>query len=248
MCERLANATRELLATHQKLYEEQSYETTSIKYHLDEVKASSYPPKTTTTKSHSSSVTSSPNIPLSPVNQLNNNRQEGPQLSTLLGVHTEDASSIPTFSQPQRNTYKQNDYYIPSPPPTSAASSNPQPFYTNLSQQSEPLSSTYSNWNRGNEIDFNSLEFLYDTGLFGQVVFDGNTNASQIPTYPTQQQSMYQNMLQTSSSQPPFLTSIPITTSSDSSKNNTSTFNQPTMMSQNSTSPTTYSPSKSLWN
>jgi hypothetical protein len=248
MCERLANATRELLAAHQKLYEDESYESTGVKYHLDEVKVS-YPDKSSL-KSHSSSVTSSP---LSPINQLN--RSEGPQLSTLLGVPTESTNPVPTYSQPQqpRNTYRQNDYYMPSPP-SANTSSGPQTLYHQSQQnpsETTALSSIYSNSNRGNEIDFNSLEFLYDTGLFGQVVFDVNSgNAGnapqQMPPYPPQQQQpIYQNMMQSSSSQPFLTTSIPI--SSDSSKNNpTSAFNQP-MMPQN-TSPTTYNPSKSLWN
>lgn len=245
MCERLANATRELLAAHQKLYEEQTVENNGIKYHQSEVKATL---RKSSTKSHSSSVTSSPNIPLSPINQMH--RSEAPPVSTLLGVPTDEPSSIPPYSQLQQHTstYKTNDYYMPSPPSSNTTTSNQPALYDQSQQdQSTALSSTYSNCNRGNEIDFNSLEFLYDTGLFGQVVFDvnsGNASASQIASYPPQQ-PLYQTMMQ-SAAQPFLSTSAPIDPPTTSKPATSSAFHP--IVNQNS-SPTTYNnPSKSLWN
>ncbi|CAO3644224.1 unnamed protein product [Mucor hiemalis] len=172
----------------------------------------------------------------------------------LGGVSTDESSSIPSYPQLQHpsGTFKANDYYMPSPPSSNTAFSNQTSLYDQ--SQLDPttaLTSTYYNCNRGSEIDFNSLEFLYNTvhgtGLFGQVVFDvnsGNASASQIASYPPQQ-PLYQTMMQ-SATQSLLSTATPIDSPS-SSKPTTSSAFQP-IAHQNS-SPTTYNnPSKSLWN
>ncbi|KAI7890479.1 uncharacterized protein EV154DRAFT_538351 [Mucor mucedo] len=243
MCERLANATRELLSVHQRLYQEQGVENNEVRYNT-EVKVA-YPSQVSI-KSRSSSAQSSPSISMSP---LNMHRTETPPLSTLLGtVGSEEPGCISPYPQPQpqQHRYKTNDYYMPSPPPNTMPNSQPTLYDQQQRQpQSTALASTYSNWNRGNEIDFNSLEFLYDTGLFGQVVFDANSDPATGTVdgnYP--QQATYETMMPTSQSYMP--TSIP-------SAPNPAVF-QPLLAQQQQqqqkqqASPTSYNPSKSLWN
>ncbi|KAI8369860.1 fungal-specific transcription factor domain-containing protein [Choanephora cucurbitarum] len=121
MCERLANATKELLVTHQKLYQTTEYY--SIRY----------PPRT---DSYVSPGLRDPSAHSQP-----------PSLSMLLS--NSDTSSVPAYPSPYQNS---DGFYMP------------------LTDRN--TSGLMSNWNGGNEIDFNSLEFLYDTDLFGQVVFD----------------------------------------------------------------------------
>lgn len=254
MCERLANATRELLSVHQRLYEEQGVEKNEYRYNAGDVKIA-YPSKVSI-KSRSSSAQSSPSISMSP---LNMHRAEAPPLSTLLGtVAKDEPGCIAPYPQPQQHrSYKTNDYYISSPPSGNTLSNTQHAMYDQQQRQpqSTALSSTYFNWNRGSEIDFNSLEFLYDTGLFGQVVFDANSDpaAGTVDGNYSQQQSSYETMMQpTSQSYLP--TPIPISTGSTSTAGSvfqpllSQQQHQQKQNQQQAASPTTYNPSKSLWN
>lgn len=267
MCERLANATKELLTVHQKLYEQDinapphnsyqpfdSTKTQDIKMNYD----SRSPIISRSPSSHSSS-----SVTMSPI-LINNTNQ--PPLSSLLGTTTtsSEPSIIPSYQQQQQQhlhdpfkSTNNSHYLVPSTPPSSTISNSEQQQqqrYANQQRQQvqDQSSALASNWNRGNEIDFNSLEFLYDTGLFGQVVFDVNSNSNTVPpsiSYSTQQ-SIYQPIL---SSQP----YIPPPTSSSqnssptppSATSNASAF-QPmiTQQHQQQQNSPTYNPSKSLWN
>lgn len=268
MCERLANATKELLTVHQKLYEQDinapphnsyqlfdSTKTQDIKMNYD----NRSPIISRSPSSHSSSsVTMSP-IPINNTNQ--------PPLSSLLGTTTtsSEPSIIPPYQQQQQHLHdsfknsNNSHYLVPSTPPSSTVSNTEQQqqqqrYANQQKQQTQEQSSALAfNWNRGNEIDFNSLEFLYDTGLFGQVIFDVNSNSNTVPPsigYSTQQ-SIYQPIL----SSQPYIT--PPTSSSQnnsptppSATSNASAF-QPMITQQHQqqqNSPSTYNPSKSLWN
>ncbi|KAL7322850.1 hypothetical protein PS15p_210826 [Mucor circinelloides] len=264
MCERLANATKELLTVHQRLYEQD----------INAASYSPYPPFDPTKQqevkinydSRSPSSHSSSSVSMSPVSM--NNTHQPPPLSSLLGATTNspESSIIPPYQQQQRmhdpfkNTSSPN-YLVPSTSPSSAGQQQQQQQqrYVNPSRQQtqDQSSALASNWNRGNEIDFNSLEFLYDTGLFGQVVFDVNSDSDALPSslnYSTQQ-SIYQPIL----SSQPYISQAPLPQTS-SSQNNTPTppsatstpsAFQPMMtqqQQQQQNSPNTYNPSKSLWN
>jgi hypothetical protein len=213
MCERLANATQELISVHQRLYAPPQ-DTISYAYEPPgaiDIKPS-YPrlnscsnnnnnKHTNSSKSHSPSALSpagssssghqSPSL-ISP-NRLEpiHSASSAPVLSTLLG-----GASNPTTVY---NSYKgsptaaTHPYMIPSPPASAPASLQLNQQFNN---NNGTFSTAYSNWNRGNEIDFNSLEFLYDTGLFGQVVFDANspiTMNSYPPSLPLHSQPPQNN-------------------------------------------------------
>lgn len=279
MCERLANATKELVIAHQKLYEQEDMNATSYSSYStfdptrqQDVKINYDSRSPITSKSPSSHSSSSVNM--SPVSM--NNTHQPPALSSLLGTTTSssETSIIPPYQQQQQQQQQHihdpfkntanSHYLVPSTPPSSTGQQQQQQQqqrYVNESrQQAQDSSSALAfNWNRGNEIDFNSLEFLYDTGLFGQVVFDVNSESDAVPSflnYPTQQ-SIYQPIL---SSQPYISQQAPLPQTS-SPQNNTPTpplatsapspF-QPMMpqqqQQQQQNSPTTYNPSKSLWN
>lgn len=279
MCERLANATKELLVVHQKLYDTGTGETSFDNPYMYDTNQNhdikmGYP-TTSPIDSRSPSSHSSPNtVAASPTIKRSNRPRVEKSLSTLLGSESNtsvDAPMVPTYTQAQQqqqDSYRTKpDYYMPS-------TANPQ---SNATQQPfDPSSALVTNWNRGSEIDFNSLEFLYDTGLFGQVVFDVNTNQSApINTHP-QQQPLYQSMLQSQTTPhqspqsylPTIVTSLPShhpsqeTASSPTVSSATPTANTPSsafqrmipqqqQQQQQTSDPSTptiaYHPSKSLW-
>jgi hypothetical protein len=272
MCERLANATKELLIVHQKLYDTNTSYDNSYAYNTKQshdIKLAY--PSNSPINSRSPSTHSSPSTTTtSPTIQMTNHHRVEPPLSTLLGTGSSTAtesSLMPAYAQqPQQDPYKSKpNYYMPT--------SQRIPTADNPTQQSlDPSSALVTNWNRGNEIDFNSLEFLYDTGLFGQVVFDVNTNQSTpISSYP-HHQPLYQSMLQSQpqpspqSYLPTITTSLPIHHSQDTSSpavssatpttaNTPSAFQsmipqqqQQAATTSASSTPTAYNPSKSLWN
>ncbi|KAL0146196.1 Zn(2)-C6 fungal-specific transcription factor [Mucor lusitanicus] len=279
MCERLANATKELLIAHQKLYEQEDINVTSYSSYstFDPTKQQdvkiNYDSRSPVT-SRSPSSHSSSSISMSPVSM--HNTHQSPAISSLLGptTNTSEPSIIPPYQQQQQHihdpfkTTNNQHYLVPSTPPSSAGhqqqeqqEQQQQQRYMNPSrQQAQDQSSALAfNWNRGNEIDFNSLEFLYDTGLFGQVVFDVNSEADAVPSslnYPTQQ-SIYQPIL----SSQPYISQQASLPQTSTPQNNTptppsaasaSSAFQPMMTQQQpqqqQNSPSSYNPSKSLWN
>ncbi|GAN04046.1 hypothetical protein MAM1_0054d03505 [Mucor ambiguus] len=259
-----------LLANVRKLYEQEDINATSYSSYstFDPTKQQdvkiNYDSRSPVT-SRSPSSRSSSSITMSPVS-INNSHQP-PALSSLLGTTTNSSepSIIPPYQQQQHNhdSFKStaNQHYsVPSTPSSSTGQQQQQRYVNQSRQQAQDQSSALAfNWNRGNEIDFNSLEFLYDTGLFGQVVFDVNSEPDAVPSsldYPTQQ-SIYQPIL---SSQPYISQQVPLPQTS-SPQNGTPTppsvasapsAFQPTMtqqqQQQQQNSPSTYNPSKSLWN
>ncbi|KAI8993494.1 fungal-specific transcription factor domain-containing protein [Pilobolus umbonatus] len=233
MCDRLANATKDLLTAHQRLYE-----STRENGYYNDIST----PYSVNSFSHSpiiqSPIIQSPNNIRSP--SLQSPSMQSPSIQSTKGListgRNETSLSALLASDNGNYSYKNDpEYYIPSPT-TSSVPETPVLPSNALSDQSSALLSTYSNINRGNEINFNSLEFLYDTGLFGHVVFDGsapmNDNASlyqarsTLPAYPVLPVSI-------GASQPTAYSSLLSSSYNDPIQSSPS---QPTM------------PSKSLWN
>ncbi|KAI9022842.1 fungal-specific transcription factor domain-containing protein [Phycomyces nitens] len=154
MCERLANMTKDLLAAHSRLYKESR---PMFPYNIkEEVVPMNYRPaqNQAMTQSHTPGI----NISLTPSDI---------SLSSLL------TSNSPVTSTTQAYYNKDNAYF--GTPDSSSGMSIP------VSQQqqtqsypvlSEPYQNPNPNW--GGEVDFNSLEFLYDSALFGQIMFDAS--------------------------------------------------------------------------
>lgn len=207
MCERLSNATRELLAVHQKLYQTEAQPYVPYPYDQKPGKLELNHNRSRSPSSHSSS-----SFTMSPV-QATHRRTETPPLSSLLGTTTTTASESPMLPPYQQQaSYSSTNYNFP------------------ISQQRPST--------RSNEIDFNSLEFLYDTGLFGQVVFDAN-NSMPTNAYSQQSQSFVPSMMSFQSS--------PVNTSINTPNSAFQTIVPPSS-SQPSQSPTTFNAnSKSLW-
>ncbi|KAI8076676.1 fungal-specific transcription factor domain-containing protein [Gilbertella persicaria] len=196
MCERLANATKELLVAHQKLYD------ADISSLLYGNRNSTYLPRAT-------SMDDLPSTHSSPVNI------QAPSLSMLLG----DTTSF----QPHNST---QDYYM------NPTRTNNQALVVDNSRVDTTATGLISNWNRGSEIDFNSLEFLYDTGLFGQVVFDvNNTNPN-----TNLMEGPYPQPLLSSSSSP-----------TKSSENTSPLFRNIMMTSQPQQTSSSYHSTKNVW-
>jgi hypothetical protein len=208
---------------------------------------------------------------------MNNHHRVEQPLSTLLGTGSSTATESPLMpayapQQQQQDSYKNKpNYYMPTPQRITSTTASDSQSNSVQQQSLDPSSALVTNWNRGNEIDFNSLEFLYDTGLFGQVVFDVNTSQSTPMNsggYP-QQQPLYQSMLQSQQPQqspqsylPNITTSLPIHHSQETSSpavssaatpttaNTPSAFQSmiPQTTNSSTSTPTAYNPSKSLWN
>lgn len=184
MCERLSNATKELLQVHQRLYQTDLNNTAQpyLSYPHDkrmnqDLNTMVTPHKSPIT-SRSPSSPSSSSFTMSPVPLSNQNSDTTPPLSTLLGTTTA-SSSDPAIMPPYQQQQLQSPYRSNSLNSTTSTNTNyiiPSTAFDNRQEDA-------SRSNRGNEIDFNSLEFLYDTGLFGQVVFDANTMNPQGPSY-----------------------------------------------------------------
>lgn len=186
-----------------------------------------YPSKQSleTRKSSSSAQSSSTNS-TSHIGNTLNEPAESRQSSLLLGTATiisEEPGVIAPYLQQQHQ--QQGISFMPSPPSAKDSLLTTQPpliHNQNLQgQQLTTLSSTYSNWNKGSEIDFNSLDFLYNTGLFGQVVFDGKdetTEGSTATGVYQPQDGLYQNIINPQASES-FMnsSSIPMNASASSS-------------------------------
>ncbi|KAG0164650.1 hypothetical protein DFQ28_009634, partial [Apophysomyces sp. BC1034] len=141
MCERLAITTRDLLATHSRMYEmhyrQGLYKQEEIQY-----------PKV-------SEVQRSQNTDM-------------PSLTSLLSP----PNGFPyTLAPPPQQQQQQGVQMQPQPPQ--------QPF----SLLGENTLVTGANHG---EIDFNSCEFLYDSALFGQIMFDATSKAPPSSTQPAQ--------------------------------------------------------------
>ncbi|KAG0174323.1 hypothetical protein DFQ28_006763 [Apophysomyces sp. BC1034] len=158
MCERLANTTRDLLAAHSRLYE---LDEQSLPYNIKHESATSA--SFTKPVPLRQSPSSSPGFTLNH-QTLPSTSQAGLSMTSLLPSDNTVAVST-GFQYP-----KGADAFFVS----SGASSTS--ILAPMQQQQQPynpmVSDVFSNSNGSCEINFNSLEFLYDSALFGQIMFD----------------------------------------------------------------------------
>ncbi|CDS02685.1 hypothetical protein LRAMOSA00090 [Lichtheimia ramosa] len=172
MCERLANTASDLLVAHSRLYQPTS-ERQGFPYDSQD--------NSTTTALYSQ--------PAPPQ----------PSSSSMLGTPPTSNTTSSTSSTPNDISYNTVATLSHAPPPTSAPAPMEQNTITTtapppeLSQQSfqSILASDFSNSQQLN-IDFDSLDFLNDSALFGQIMFDARPNMvpntlSNAFAYPTMQ-------------------------------------------------------------
>ncbi|KAI8373197.1 fungal-specific transcription factor domain-containing protein [Radiomyces spectabilis] len=164
MCERLAVTTGELLATHNRLYAGQSrpdyaYDNPATKNEglpFHKFGSSNGKPS-----SHLSSLHHQPSQP--PHSQTTGTGGSSSSIASLLD------SNVP-------NGYLYSSFISgPSIAGNSMVSSSSQPSLT-ATQQAAPLSllaESFPDPSGNGQIDFNSSEFLCDSALFGQIMFDG---------------------------------------------------------------------------
>lgn len=207
MCERLAITTRDMLSAHSRLYDVQqdySYDTKRIedmqttRPDIDAITAISgnvgslLPPSTSSTSSSTLSYAS--NLNNSNNNNSNNNNstasmlpplnigqmQQQQQMQTSLipqtGSNNNNTTTTNNNYHPQAHAQQAHQQHHPQPPPP-----QPQQFVNS-------------------DIDFNSCEFLYDSALFGQIMF-GNSSVIAKPhdmKYMPSQHDQYSMILNTS--------------------------------------------------
>ncbi|OAD77566.1 Zn(2)-C6 fungal-specific transcription factor [Phycomyces blakesleeanus NRRL 1555(-)] len=173
MCERLANMTKDLLAAHSRLYKTESRQSFPYGIKAEDVVPMNYRGSVQNQSMNSQSHTPGINISLAPSDI---------SLSSLL------TSNGPVTSTTQAY-YNKNNGYFSTPDSSSSGGSitiSQQHQNQNQNQQnqqnqqqtqsfpvlSEPYQNSNPSW--GGEVDFNSLEFLYDSALFGQIMFDAS--------------------------------------------------------------------------
>ena len=173
MCERLANTASDLLVAHSRLYQPTS-ERQGFPY-----------------DSHDNTTTALYSQPAPP--------PAPPSSSSMMGTPTTNNATPPTPSTPSDIPYNTMVTLSHAPPPTSAPAPMEQ---TTMAATAPPelqqpsfqsiLASDFSNSQQLN-IDFDSLDFLNDSALFGQIMFDARPN-NMVPNtlsnafaYPTMQ-------------------------------------------------------------
>jgi hypothetical protein len=171
MSERLASTTRDMLAAHSNSYEEKriSNATQSISSPDIDSLASITTTETSLPPPPPPLLTSATSSSYVPFNNSNNNNNN--MMATTM--QEQQQQIVPPMPPQQQNIL----------PPTTSAPYQDQ-------QQQQGMSN--------NDIDFNSCEFLYDSALFGQIIFDttGKGELNYLP--PQQQQPNYSIMLNTS--------------------------------------------------
>ncbi|KAF7724416.1 hypothetical protein EC973_001080 [Apophysomyces ossiformis] len=158
MCERLANTTRDLLAAHSRLYE---FDDQRLPYEPKDsgVSSTNYVKPVPLRQPSSSSpnyTLTHPSVPSA--------SQAGSMTSLLASETTVSSSGELSYARTA-------DTFFPS------AETSPTPLIDSIQQQptyNPIISDAFSATNGNSEINFNSLEFLYDSALFGQMIFDGS--------------------------------------------------------------------------
>jgi hypothetical protein len=160
MSERLATTTRDMLSVHSRLYD------------VEEQQAYNEARKT---------------------KALNLNKQFTPQVSEPVNntsspyQYTPYASELPLPIQPQtqpqqsipQNIQSQPEHQSPQQQPM--LQNQPLPQQQQQQQYDNTLTSTsFPIYGLNSSVDFNSCEFLQDSELFGQIVFDNTRNTSNI--------------------------------------------------------------------
>jgi hypothetical protein len=158
MSERLAVTTRDMLAAHSRLYDVQEQEEYSSYNASNRLPA---------LNNHASSSETKP-----PQNN-------SPDIDSLASIATPEPSTIPTTTSSAASLSYTS--FVPNNNstviPMQQQQTQPQ------SQQQNILPNTYNQEQIGmgnNDIDFNSCEFLYDSALFGQIIFDSTSNNNKL--------------------------------------------------------------------
>ncbi|CEP15564.1 hypothetical protein [Parasitella parasitica] len=185
MSERLSLTTRDMLSAHSRLYDGQeqefNYETSRLAPPLLHQEPLHQEPGQRQQQQIMHLQQHRP--PLQPPAQL---AQQHPQLQhklnnthvgPLVSVSTVEPSNIPPASPSL--SY-----------PTFASSNNIMPIQQQQQVQTQPPQIGGYQVQQGSmnnsDIDFNSCEFLYDSALFGQIIFDtSKTEMNMVPQYPT---------------------------------------------------------------
>ncbi|KAI9302003.1 fungal-specific transcription factor domain-containing protein [Cunninghamella echinulata] len=195
VCERLATTTRDLIVSHSRMYEysqEEYYK--RIKYESPttppQPSHTSYSPALSTTTPSSQTTTTKSNttstIPSSMTNILNSD-DTSPRSQFLdqtkpvaaasgypppLPYSNQPLRTVPISSQQQLQQHHQQQQpqqqpsHISTPPIVSTTSAN-------TDNTTAAIGISYPSYmTSSGVIDFNSSAFLYDTGLFGQIMFD----------------------------------------------------------------------------
>ncbi|KAI9482541.1 hypothetical protein BDB00DRAFT_879118 [Zychaea mexicana] len=184
MCERLALTTRDLLLTHSRLYDTQYrhdyYSKSSNASEMNESTTDASPLSSNdnsvpAASPASSSVENTTETPVTSTTSNNQKREKGrqerqqeqPQQRDREKDMEQQAQNSQPHQQQQQAGFAQMETRDPPPQQTSALP---------LLAESFPFTTS------DGEIDFNSSEFLYDSALFGQIMFDAAKPSPSTPT------------------------------------------------------------------
>lgn len=191
MCERLAVTTRDMLSTHSRLYDVQEQEGYSSYDSSNRLS----PPKNNSSSNEAMSH-AQPQLP----------QNNSPDIDSLTSIATPEHSNPPitssvALSYPSFPIRNSNTVI-----PIQQQQSQPRTQLL-LPQNIMPTSYNQEQGMNNNDIDFNSCEFLYDSALFGQIIFDSTDNNNKNSTnndinYWTPQYTPLTSMPPTSSTTP----------------------------------------------
>ncbi|KAI9024934.1 fungal-specific transcription factor domain-containing protein [Phycomyces nitens] len=224
MCERLATTTRDLLAAHNRLYDNQYRHNYLFDQNIPDMTTYSKSSETRHTPQRPSSTTPAPETP--PVTMTPNHT------SNLTRNSVGSLAQSPTIGYPYNSlgssimSQNSQNYPIHIPQPI-----NPNVNNSTLQHPFSLLADNLQNEGGGGDIDFNSSEFLYDSALFGQIMLDTSsrgTNATIPSSYHFDMNPM-------------------INYSNSNTSNQNVPLYQNSQMLPGTNTQNTYSPSKALW-
>ncbi|GAN11473.1 conserved hypothetical protein [Mucor ambiguus] len=210
MSERLSLTTRDMLSAHSRLYEvqEQEYSYEASRMNRHPMQQRQQPPRQQQMMQmpqyhplqSSASIQQQPQ-PQQQQQQQSQHQLSSPDVDSLASISTVEANIPPTSSSMPYSSYVSNNNLMPI---------QPQPQSQEQSQQQQPMGG-YQQLQQGsinnNDIDFNSCEFLYDSALFGQIIFDTSKGGSDVNLAP--QYSMPMSMSNQSNTYAPYQQQLP---------------------------------------
>ncbi|KAL7318297.1 hypothetical protein PS15m_004533 [Mucor circinelloides] len=219
MSERLSLTTRDMLSAHSRLYDvqeqEYNYEASRLSHPMQHhQQAPQQQQMMQIQQQHPLQPSASIQQQQPPHHQQQQQQQlNSPDVGSLASISTVETSNIPTTSASlSYPSYVSNTNLMPirlqpQPQPQPQPQSQHQPQEQPQQQQSSGGYQLIPGSMNNSDIDFNSCEFLYDSALFGQIIFDTSKGGSDVNLAP--QYSMPMSMANPPTAYAPYQQQLP---------------------------------------
>ncbi|KAG1077018.1 hypothetical protein G6F42_025128 [Rhizopus arrhizus] len=202
MSERLSLTTRDMLSAHSRLYDVQEQE-----YNYEASRLSHPMQHHQQAPQQQQMMQIQQQHPLQPSASIQQQQLNSPDVDSLASISTVETSNIPTTSASlSYPSYVSNTNIMPI---RLQPQSQPQSLPQSQPQQQQPLGGyqLLPGSMNNSDIDFNSCEFLYDSALFGQIIFDTSKGGSDVNLAP--QYSMPMSMANPPTAYAPYQQQLP---------------------------------------